>query len=410
MATQGIDSAQAWRIAAASCAISAASFGTIYSFGAFFDAMATEFDSGLGSTSIVFSITAFLFFGTGALTGTLADRWGARPLVWVGGAMFAGGLLATSRVDALWQGYLTYGIGAGLGGGLFTSSLFATAAGWFDRYRGIAQGIVATGSGIGTLVLLPLAERIIDQQGWRQAYVVLAIVAAITFFVGGAFIKRPPIERPPVGSDHLREVLATPEFRRLGVCTVLQQGSILSAFAFIVPFATDKGISSSTAALLVGLVGASSIVGRLFLTGFANRVGPVRMLQLTFLVQPVAFVVWWLADRRIALLVLFVLVLGVAYGGFVALLPLVTAHLFGVRGLGSVMGWVFLTGAVGSLIVPSAVGFIADASSSQSVPILLIAVVSVVGAALLFGLEREPVELTLTAATTEMDDDEAKGG
>lgn len=396
MRSQGIDSAQAWSVAFASSALIAVSFGTIYSFGAFFDAMASEFDSGLGSTSIVFGITAFLFFGTGAVTGSLADRWGARPLVWVGGAMFATGLYATSRVDAVWQGYLTYGIGAGLGGGLFASSLFAISAGWFDRHRGIAQGIVATGSGVGTLVLLPVAERIIDQQGWRQAYVVLAVVAAITFSIGGVFIKRPPIEPPPIGSGHLREVLATSAFRRLGICAVLQQGSMLSAFAFIVPFATDRGVSSSTAALLVGLVGASSIVGRLFLTGFANRVGPVRMLQFTFFVQPLAFVIWWLAGGRVALLVVFVLVLGVAYGGFVALLPLVTAHLFGVRGLGAVMGWVFLTGAVGSLLIPAAIGFIADAVSTQTLPILLIAAVSAVGATILVGLRQEPVELTLT--------------
>lgn len=397
---QGIDSAQAWRVAFASSALVATSFGTIYSFGAFFDAMALEFDAGLGSVSIVFGITAFLFFGTGAVTGGLADRWGARPLIWVGGAMFAIGLYATSKVGALWQGYFTCGIGAGLGGGLFNSSLFAMAAGWFDRHRGIAQGVVATGSGIGTLILVPVVGRIIDQQGWRQAFVILAILAAVTFFLGGIFVKRPPIEPPPVGSDHLREVLATPAFRRLGICAVLQQGSMLAAFAFIVPFATDRGVSSGTAAVLVGLVGGSSIVGRLFLTGFANRLGPVRMLQLSFLVQPLAFVIWWLADGRVGGLVVFVLVLGVAYGGFVALLPLVTAHLFGVRGLGSVMGWVFLTGAVGSLILPAAVGFVADAVATQTVPILVVAAISATGAATMLGLERDPIELRLTSAAT----------
>jgi predicted MFS family arabinose efflux permease len=274
------------------------------------------------------------------------------------------------------------------------------AAGWFDRHRGIAQGVVATGSGIGTLILVPVVGRIIDQQGWRQAFVILAILAAVTFFLGGIFVKRPPIEPPPAGSDHLREVLATPAFRRLGICAVLQQGSMLAAFAFIVPFATDRGVSSGTAALLVGLVGGSSIVGRLFLTGFANRLGPVRMLQLSFLVQPLAFVIWWLADGRVGGLVVFVLVLGVAYGGFVALLPLVTAHLFGVRGLGSVMGWVFLTGAVGSLILPAAVGFVADAVATQTVPILIVAAISATGAATMLGLERDPIELRLTSAAT----------
>jgi len=126
----------------------------------------------------------------------------------------------------------------------------------------------------------------------------------------------------------------------------------------------------------------------------------VRMLQLSFLVQPLAFVIWWLADGRVGGLVVFVLVLGVAYGGFVALLPLVTAHLFGVRGLGSVMGWVFLTGAVGSLILPAAVGFVADAVATQTVPILIVAAISATGAATMLGLERDPIELRLTSAAT----------
>ena len=237
----GIDSPQAWRIAFASSAIIGVSFGTIYTFGAFFEAMADEFDSGLERRRSCSASPASLFFGTGAASGFLADRWGARPLVWVGGAMFAAGLLATSRVDALWQGYLTYGIGAGLGGGLFVSPLFAAAAGWFDKYRGISQGIVASGSGLGTLVLLPSAERLIEQYGWRDTYVILAVVCGVTFAVCGFFMARPPIEPAPVASAHLKQVLGTTAFRRLAGCAALQSGAMLSAFAFIVPFSTDQG-------------------------------------------------------------------------------------------------------------------------------------------------------------------------
>lgn len=388
-----LDSAKAWRVAVASSAVIAVAFGTVYTFGAFFDAMATEFDSGLGSTSIVFGVTAFLFFGTGAGSGFLADRWGARPLVMVGGAMFAVGLYMTSRADALWHGYLTYGLGVGLGGGLFVAPLFAMSAGWFVRYRGIAQGIVATGSGVGTLVLLPMAERLIDGRGWRQAYVVLAVIAAVTFAAASIFLARPPVDRPDRATEHLKQVMATPAFKRLALCSALQSGSMLSAFAFIVTFATDRGVSSRTAALLVGVIGASSIVGRLFLTGFSDRVGQVRMLQFAFLVQPVAFVIWILAGGQVWALTLFVVVLGVAYGGYVALVPVVTAHLFGVRGLGSIMGWTFLAAGLGSLIAPPAVGFVADAVSGQTIPKLIIAIISAAGAALLLALQPDPVNL-----------------
>ena len=386
-----IDSPRAWRVAIAAATVVGVSFGTIYTFGAFFEAMADEFDAGLGSTSIVFGITVFLFFGTGAASGFLADRWGARPLVLVGGGLFSCGLLATSQVDALWQGYLTYGVGAGLGGGLFLSPLFAMAAAWFDRYRAIAQGVVATGSGLGTLILLPVAERIIDGRGWRDAYVALAAITAVVFVVCGALIERPPVAPPVAAGRHLRGVLQTQSFRRLAAAVIMQSASMISAFAFIVPFATDDGVSSSTAAWLVGIIGASSIVGRLTLTGFSGRLGPVRTLQLSFLAQPAAFLIWLLADGNLVLLGVFVVVLGVSYGGFVALVGMVTAHLFGIEGIGSVMGWVYLAAGTGSLVYPPIVGFLADATDTATVPILAVLAASTTGALLLLRLSPHPV-------------------
>ena len=167
---------------------------------------------------------------------------------------------------------------------------------------------------------------------------------------------------------------------------------MISAFAFIVPFAKDDGVSSSTAALLVGVVGASSIVGRLALTGLSGRVGPVRMLQLTFVAQPLAFVVWLFAGGNVALLMLFVVLLGVAYGGFVALIGTVTAHLFGVRGIGSVMGWVYLAAGSGSLFYPPLVGVLSDSFDARAVPIVAIIAASACGSMVLLRLSTEPVE------------------
>lgn len=383
-----LDSAQSWSVAAASAVIAAITFGTVYSFSAFFESMANEFDSGLGRTSIVFAITTFLYFSTGALTGPLADRWGVRPLVIVGGAMFAVGLFWTSRVGELWHGYLTFGIGVGMGGGVFISSVFAMNAQWFDRHRGAAQGIVASGSGLGTLVLVPLAERLIASYGWRTAYELLAAIAAVTFLLTSVFLQRPPIE--PVERDfpYVKTVLASPIFARFGLGVALQMGVVVAAFAFVSPFATAQGVSAQTAAILVGAIGAASIAGRLFLTGLADRIGPITMLQVSLVTESVAFALWLLIGGNVALLALFVAILGVGYGGFVALVPLVTAELFGLRSFGAVFGWVFLTSGVGSLFIPPLVGFVSDGFDTQLAPKLVLVVCSVAGAAILLGLPK----------------------
>src|SRR5262249_58653227 len=86
-------------------------FGVVYSFGVFFDPMAREFGTGRGLTSVVFAVTAFLFFVLGAMTGPVADRIGPRRVVLVGAGATGGGLILTAAVPSIWLGYLTFGAG-----------------------------------------------------------------------------------------------------------------------------------------------------------------------------------------------------------------------------------------------------------------------------------------------------------
>ena len=170
-ATDHFDTPRAWAVAIGASIANGVAFGVLYTFGAFVSSMGKEFNTKLGPTSIVFGLSMFLFFGMGAISGRWADRYGPRPLLVVGGAMFCAGLVATSFVTAIWQGYIVYGIGCGLGGGIFCSPLFSTVATFFVKYRALAQGVAATGSGFGTLLLVPFAKAIIDTEGWRLSLI-----------------------------------------------------------------------------------------------------------------------------------------------------------------------------------------------------------------------------------------------
>ena len=130
-----VDSTRAWTIAAAGALASGTAFGTAYTFGAFFDAMADDLDASRGSTALMFGVTLFLFFGLGVVSGPLADRFGPRRLMLVGAVLLSVGLALTSRVDSVYQGYATYGLGVGLGGGLVVTPMYVVAGGWFQRRR-----------------------------------------------------------------------------------------------------------------------------------------------------------------------------------------------------------------------------------------------------------------------------------
>jgi MFS family permease len=358
-----LDSPRAWTIAAAAALASGTAFGTAYTFGAFFDAMADDLDASRGSTALMFGVTLFLFFGLGVVSGPLADRFGPRRLM---------------VLDSVVQGYATYGLGVGLGGGLVVTPMYVIAGGWFERRRALAMGVVATGNGLGTLILVPLAERMIERDGWRDAYRTLAVIDLVLLVIAALVVLAPPSMPPPPALARMKEVAASTAFQRLFLTGLLFSVALFIAFGFLVDFATDEGISSRRASLLVGITGASSVVGRLALTGLASRLPSTRLLQGCLAAQPVAFTLWLVAGGTYPLLIAFAVLLGVAYGGFVALGPEVSAELFGVVGLGSVMGLQFLGAGLGGLFGPPLAGWLARTMDGRTAPIVLALSVSVV--------------------------------
>lgn len=387
------DSRRAWSVTAAAAIAIGMAFGTMYSFGAFFEAMADDFGTGRGPTALVFGVTLFLFFGSGVVTGPLCDRIGPRPLVFAGGFLMGVGLIATAQAGALSLGYLTYGVAVGIGGGLFVTPLFSTVGGWFVVRRTLAIGVAATGSGIGTLVLVPLSERLISAHGWRTAYVILGVIDLVVISAAGLVLAPSPVPPPPAAHERMKAVARTVSFQRMCVTAVIFSTSIAVAFAFVVDFATDEGIPRSRAALLVGLIGASSIGGRLGLTPFVTRHGALRVLQCALAAQPLAYGLWLVAGGNYALLLVFAVMLGVSYGAYVGISPEVLAVLFGVVGLGGVIGMLYLAAGVGSLIGPPMAGFLADGTSGRVAPIVVTVVLATVNAVVAFTVSPDPVDI-----------------
>lgn len=388
-----MDSFRAWMVAVGAGLSTGMAFGTIYTFGAFIESMSAEFGSGQSTASIMLGIATFLFFGTGILSGPLLHRLGPRPLMAAGGLLFFGGLAGTSAVSELWQGYIIYGIGCGFGSGLFVSPVFATAAAWFMKQRVIALGLVATGPGLATMVLVPLAEWLIAELGWRIAYRYLAIVALVTLALCFLLLRRPPVTVDFDPRPHVRRVTHTKAFWQMAAGATLFSVPLIGSLAAVIPFARSVGISSSAAAWLVSLIGASSVVGRILLTSIASKLGSVRLFKISYGMLPVAYAIWLFAGDRFWQLVVFALVLGIGYGGYVALMGDVTPHLFGVAGIGSVMGRIFFSFGVGSLVGPPAMLFLHEISGGTVLPIALVTTVAAIGALVIRPMTREPVPL-----------------
>ena len=365
-----VDSAAGWLVVGATAISTFAAFGVVYSFGAVFTAIRDEFGVGKGQAALFFSITTFIYFILGVFTGRLADRYGPRPILLIGAIAMGGGLFLTSLVDNIVVGYLTYGVGAGIGVACSYVPMLAAVGGWFDKDRTKAMGVAVAGIGVGTLIGAPLAKALVVSYGWRATFVALGVGSASLLTLASLGAKRPPnieLQKPPRLSLLLRD----------GRFTWLYASMVfLSAGLFVPMIYLDDYLEAQNktgGALLIGIIGASSVLGRLTLGAIGARVDLLRLYQSCVAALGASYIIWIFAGANYAVLVVFAVCMGTAYGGWIALSPAVTASLFGPIGLGGVLGALYTSAGIGGLVGPPLIGVMIDATSYQAAVGLAIA-------------------------------------
>ena len=377
-AVPGQDSGLGWAMTAVAFAAMFTSFGVAYSFGAFLLPVSEELGAGRGATAVVFSLTTLAFFGLGGLSGPAVDRFGPKRVVLLGAVSLGLGLVLISRATSLWQAYVGHGLGVGLGVACTYVPLVAVVGGWFTRRRTVAVGVAVSGIGLGTLVGAPVAAALIEAFGWRDAYLVLAAVGTAALLVCAALVRAAPVQADAV-SVPLLPRLRTPTYLRLYAAGLLLSVALFVPFVHLPAYAVGQGTGEVAAAALVGLIGAASVVGRLALGAAAARIGVLRTYQGCFVVMAVSFALW-LGSPGYPRLVAFALLLGVGYGGFVALGPSVVAERYGVAGLGGLLGVLYTSAAIGSAVGPPVAGVLITRTGGYLTTIaaaLVLAVVAV---------------------------------
>ena len=382
-----VDGGRAWLDMAVGALSMFAVFATAYSFGTFVKPMAAEFHADRRSTALVFGITAFVYFVLGALTGPLVHRVGPRAMLLFGGAVQVIGMLATSRVHALWQAYLTYGIGVGIGVACGYVPMVAVVGGWFTRRRPLAIGVAVSGIGVSSLVGAPVAARLIKAHGWRHAYVVFAIATGVLLLIAAALVRTPPTfsTRPPIA---LGDSIRTRTFALSYGSVVLIAIPLFSVFVNLVPYAEDHGLAKVRAATLLSVIGAASVLGRIGLAALANRFGVAMVYAGSITMMGATQLIWLWAGSRFAQLVVFAAIFGIAYGGFISLSPALLAELFGPEQLGGLAGVNYSAAGLGALLGPTVGAWLVDRTGSYRSTILLGLVSGILSSVLVVRLAR----------------------
>jgi MFS family permease len=391
-----------WVVVAAAFAVTFVGFGSAYTFSAFVESLQRDFAASRGSVSLVFSLAGFLYFALGMVSGPLADRWGSRRLS-VAGMMLVGlGLCVAGMARALWEVYVAYGLGVGLGIGCSYVPALGAVQRWFVKRRGFASGLAVSGIGVGTLVMPPLAALLIGALGWRHAYLVLGALAAVVGVAMALLIENDPHDRglapdgEPLQSGtpvklasgfSVRDAIRSKRFAGLYAACLICSFGLFVPFVHLIPYALDHGIPQASAVLLLGAIGVGSTLGRFFLGGLADKWGRELALSLMFAGMAFALGIWVFA-AGFAGMATFALAYGVFYGGFVAILPALVMDYFGGRNVSGIIGVLYTSIAFGTLVGPSAAGFAFDVSHSYTLPILIGVAGNIIAALIVAALSR----------------------
>ena len=364
-----MESRKAWVVVWATFVCLSIIFGVSYSFAAFFENFATEFDAKRADVSWIFGICGLVYFVLGALGGMLADRWGPRIVCMAGMAFMASGLYLTSLAQSLFTLYISYGLLVGLGIALVYTPSIAAVQPWFQKRRGLASGIASSGVGAGTLVLPLVVSYLMTQMTWREALQALSLGVVVLGLMAAFLLERAPHaghgSQGSVPGLTLKEALQTPTFRWLYMGTLFGAPVMFIPFAHISAAARDAGVSEAQAVGLVGLIGIGSLVGRFAIGWLADRLGRVRTLMLMQSLMGLSYLIWAVAEDRLAF-ALFAIWFGLSYGSIVSLLPAICMDLFGGKAVAAIIGTLYTGAALGNLLGPVLAGKVFDVSGQYT--------------------------------------------
>lgn len=394
-----------WGLLAAAMVIVGVAMGALFSLGVFLAPIQTA--TGWSRTDIsAVALLAWVTLGIGSfLWGALSDRIGLRTVIAVGGLVLGLGLVLASRVTALWQFTVAYGVLVGLAVGAFYAPLTAMVSRTFTTNRGLAIGLVSAGAGLGNFAVAPLVRWLITQYDWRTAMLVLGDIAWLTTIplalVVGATAAGRGAAPVTVGSEaperdlELLDIARSPQFWLIALvhfaCCVAHSGPIFH----MVANATDHGVGMMSAAVVFGFAGLASIGGRIATGLIADRIGSKRTLVAMLMLQAPAILLY-VFIRDTTSFYLLGLVFGVAYGGVMPLYALLTREYFGQRAMGGAYGAIYMLQAIGMGLGTYGGGWLYDRLGGYGWAFASAAVIG--GAAVLFALALRPPAATLSRA------------
>jgi MFS family permease len=340
-----IETKTSWVVAALSLVILGVSFGAFWIAVVALKPIAGEMG---GARSVPAFASALAWFGAGLGgigMGWLADRYGVRLTVMIGATMIGLGLAVSSLGQAssgqAWQLYLGHGLFMGLlGNSGLNAPLYVYVSRWFDRRRGSALALIASGQYISGALWPPVFESAIAAYGWRTTMLAFALFEmAVILPIAAIVLKSPPeIIAPASASDEAarRTVLGLPPnlvFAMLALAAFCCCMPMSMPQTHLVALCSDLGIKPTHGAAMLSLLLGTAFVSRQIWGLISDRIGGLLTVLIGSTWQFFSLIALAVTQDEIGLFTV-TAIFGLGFAGIIPAYVLVVRELFPARDAG----------------------------------------------------------------------------
>lgn len=392
-------------IVLSSALIVAIGMGVRQSLGLFLAPITADLGIGRESYSLAMAIST-LFSGL-PLMGYLADRFGARWILVLGGLLYAGGFLIVSMLGSTTGLFLGIGILAGLAlsGASYVVVLGALAQVIPPARRSTVFGLITAAGSFGMFVLVPIAQWLLDRWGWQDAFLALAGLVVSIVLLSLGFPTRTRHSDNPSAEDESVESLAVVLGKARGhsgylllVAGFFVCGFHVSFIATHMPaYLGDSGISGPVTATALSLIGIFNIFGSLAFGRLGDRYRKKYLLSLLYFMRAVVIALFLLLPLTNATAIAFGGAIGFLWLATVPLTSGTVAQIFGSRYLSTLYGIVFLSHQIGAFFGVWLGGRVYDSTGSYTTIWLAAIALGVIAAVIHLPITDQPFAATAPA-------------
>ena len=340
-----------------SAIILALSLGVRHGFGLYLVPMSDEFSWGHNAFSLAIAMQNLIWGAAQPFTGALADKYGSKIVVAVGGVLYTIGLLLMAVSSTGWLLNLSVGLILGLALSATSFSVLLSAVGRAapPEKRSLAMGIASAAGSFGQFIMLPSALLLLQNFGWSAALVVSAILIAMIVPLAW-MLKAPAFVVPNTSTNQVqlsfKDILVIAKNHK--PFWFLSLGFLVCGFQVVfigihLPgYLIDHGFNATTGTVFLALVGLFNIVGTYTAGWLGGKYSKPKLLMGLYGLRGIAIIAFLMLPLSTFTIYSFGVVMGLLWLSTVPLTNGIVANMFGIKYLSMLSGIVFFTHQVGS--------------------------------------------------------------